>query len=178
VTATGNDLAARRAAIDALCDKNGRVTAAAVVEAARDPESPLHGCFDWDIGRAAEAHWINTARHLIASVRVNITVGTRVIPAVAFVRDPSAPVRSQGYRELSAIALRRDEAASVLDQEFSRISAAIQRARNIASVLDMEAELEAMFDDVLVAQKKLAAKTKRRRRAVAAEGKADRVQAG
>lgn len=47
---------------------NGSVTARDVLEAARDPANVLHGCWDWDVEKAAEEHWIGKARQLIRSI--------------------------------------------------------------------------------------------------------------
>ncbi len=174
----GTDIVAQRAAIEALRDRHGRITAAAVVEAARDPNSPLHFAFDWNVESAAQSHWLDTARRRIAAVRINISVGSRVITAVAYVRDPLCHTREAGYRELTQIAARRDEAVAVVEMELARIAAAIQRARSICAVLDLEAEFEGMLTDLTLVRAKMRATPKNRRRAAAAErGADDRVGA-
>lgn len=43
----------------------GSVTPSSVVEDARDPKSPLHECFDWDDGIAAEKWRLAQARNVI-----------------------------------------------------------------------------------------------------------------
>lgn len=50
----------------------GAITPAHVVDAARDPENPLHDNFEWDDTEAAEAWRRQQARMLIARVRVTI----------------------------------------------------------------------------------------------------------
>lgn len=169
----GTDIVAQRAAIEALRDRHGRITAAAVVDAARDPNNPLHAAFDWNVERAAEQHWLDTARRLISAVRVNISIGSRVVSAVCYVRDPTLDTRQGGYRELTTIAARRDDAVAVVEMELARIAAAIQRARSIAAVLDLEGELEALLGDLTLVRAKIGRATKKRRRAAAAERGAD-----
>jgi len=44
----------------------------AVIEAARDPASPLHGHFEWNVHKAAAAYWREQARRLVAAVRILI----------------------------------------------------------------------------------------------------------
>ena len=44
-----------------------------VVKAAKDPANPLHRYFTWDVQKAAQQHWLEQARRLIRSVRVEIT---------------------------------------------------------------------------------------------------------
>ena len=53
----------------------GRLTPEAVVEAARDPASPLHGWFTWDDEAAAHMQRIYQARRLIASVQLIAALG-------------------------------------------------------------------------------------------------------
>lgn len=48
----------------------GAVTPAAVVDAARDPDHPLHRAFVWDDSEAAERYRQDQARSLIRSIRV------------------------------------------------------------------------------------------------------------
>lgn len=53
-----------------------------VVKDAKDPESPLHDYFDWDIETAAQKHWLHQARQLIATVVVKmIDYRGRPVPA-------------------------------------------------------------------------------------------------
>lgn len=61
-------------------DTDGLIEAEAVVEAASDPESPLHRYFTWDDNEAAHQYRLVQARHLIARVTV-----TRVQPAPQYV---------------------------------------------------------------------------------------------
>lgn len=49
-----------------------RLHPANVVEAARDADSPLHSCFEWDDSVAAEQHRLQQARQLIATVQISI----------------------------------------------------------------------------------------------------------
>lgn len=49
----------------------------AVVDAARDEDSPLHGAFEWDDGIAAEKYRLDQAQRLIRSFRVTVEDGGR-----------------------------------------------------------------------------------------------------
>jgi len=51
-------------------DRDGGVTAQAVVDEARADDSPLHPIFPWDNEVAGEAHRVHLARQLIRSVRI------------------------------------------------------------------------------------------------------------
>lgn len=48
----------------------GMLTPAAVVDAARDEEHPLHTRFEWDDAVAGEAYRVEQARNLIRSVKI------------------------------------------------------------------------------------------------------------
>lgn len=52
---------------------DGSLEAAQVLDAARPPESVLHGQFTWDDAEAAEAHRLNQARGLIRRYKVRVT---------------------------------------------------------------------------------------------------------
>lgn len=120
----------------------GRLKASAVVEAARDPRSVLHPHFQWDDSLAAEAHRLNQARRLIASVtivhhRENITVRS-----VSYVRDPRLPVNEQGYVAVRSLKSDKDAARDAVMAEFARANSALLRARSLAVQLGIEGQLE------------------------------------
>src|SRR5262245_45008054 len=54
----------------ARMEATGGLTAKRVVEEARPPDAPLHDLFEWDVVKAAQAHWENQARMVIRSVEV------------------------------------------------------------------------------------------------------------
>lgn len=127
----------------ALADANGgRLVPEAVVDAARDPDSPLHSHFTWDDTEAARQHRINQARVLIRTVRIDVKTTNYVIQAPAYVRDPAAG-RSAGY--IDTIQLRSDEDAAreVVVSEFARASAALRRARTVATALGITDQIDA-----------------------------------
>jgi hypothetical protein len=51
-------------------EEHGKLTAAAVLDDARQPDSPLHVAFLWDDGEAAEQYRLLQARTLIRSVKI------------------------------------------------------------------------------------------------------------
>jgi hypothetical protein len=64
----------------------GEVKAKTVVNEAKQKTHPLHPCFDWNLKRAAEAHWLYQARNLIASVQIRfIKSKNKSIPIRAFI---------------------------------------------------------------------------------------------
>lgn len=119
-------------------EQDDRITAEAVVEDAKNPKSPLHSFFEWDVKKAAREHWLDTARELIRSVRVVIEHRTTVVRAVAYVRDPEAGPREQGYRSVSSLATEREMAEEALRYEARRAVAAIRRVKEVAEALEID----------------------------------------
>lgn len=84
------------------------LTPETVVDAARNPRSPLHDQFEWDDGAAGEAYRLQQARALIKRVRVDVVRADQtVIKAPVFVRSPDG---EPGY------ALTQTVAVSIMDR--------------------------------------------------------------
>lgn len=127
----------------------GRLTPSAVVDEARDPESPLHSRFEWDDSKAAHAHRLSQARDLIVSIRVVQTTKTNNIRAVYYVRDPSAGFHEQGYVSTATVKSSEDMAREVLVSEFTAVADRLRRAREVAAVLDARDEVESLLEQVV-----------------------------
>lgn len=109
-------------ALDALKDaNNGKLTAEIVLEAARNPDSPMHAGFTWDDTEAANLHRLTEARKLIVSIQVFSPEAAQSIPMVVNVRDPD---RGRGYYD----------AAQVLSDEELRVRALVDIRQAIEAV--------------------------------------------
>lgn len=126
----------------------GRLTPDAVIDDARDPDSPLHDQFEWDIDKAARRHWIERARDLITSVRVVQRVEKQMVSTVFYVRDPSAASDEQGYVSLQTLRSESDLAREAIHAEFLRARAVLHRARTLAAVLDLAGEVTELAERV------------------------------
>jgi hypothetical protein len=135
----------RAAAIRALADQEGRITAERVVDAARQQDHPLHHDFIWDDVKAAHQHRLDQARRLIASVKVVMTVDHQKFSVVGYVRDPDASPL-QGYRAVAHVRTERDASVDVLLAEIERVKSILERAESIARALGLEGELQAALD--------------------------------
>jgi hypothetical protein len=131
-----------------------RITPAAVVEDARQKGSPLHSLFEWNTRKAAEQHWIQTAREIIGAVHVQHTTQHYSIKGVAYVRDPGAN-GAQGYQHIEA--LRRDPSSSRESLIYTLEVAAghLRRAYDLAVVLGMEGEIDALMAQVAGVQRQI-----------------------
>lgn len=121
---------------------DGRVLPADVVDAARDPASPLHAHFTWDDDRAAGLRRLDEARALIRRVRIEVTV--RDIPLIvpAYVRDPELDPRHAGYIETTRLRTEEDAARAAIVAEMQRVAHAVRRAKSLAIVLGVADAIE------------------------------------
>lgn len=116
-----------------------------VVEAARNPESPLHDQFEWDDTEAANKYRTDQARTLIRAVRVHMVVNQIPVSTIGYVRDPTSDADAQGY--VSVTRLRNDPngAKAALDAEIDRASSHIRRARDLAAAFGLAQECDALL---------------------------------
>lgn len=127
---------------------NGYITPDMLIADAKDPVSPLHNQFNWDVNEAAKAHWIETARKIIRSVKVIVTVDKKTIRTVAYVRDPSLSGSEQGYLSVEKVRNDKDKARDVLIDEFKRAGSALQRAQRLAMAFNIQDQVENMARNI------------------------------
>ncbi len=99
---------------------NGLLTVAAVVEAARDEDSPLHKHFDWDDNAAAEKYREWQARALIQKCKITIEHRPDTIVR-AYVSVPSDR-KEGGYRAVQDVLDDADLKESLLKEMRMRIA--------------------------------------------------------
>jgi hypothetical protein len=107
---------ARRAELDALLERSGGTIApSAMVEAARDPESALHGLFTWDDSEAAEKWRIAEAqKYLRTQVTVIAQPSAEPIAVRAYWSLPSD--RAAGlYRPIAQVLASREMTTEMLE---------------------------------------------------------------
>jgi len=99
--------------------RDGDIKPAAVVAEARNQHSPLHRYFEWNVRRAAEAHWRATARRLIGAVEIRVITEPRAKPKEmrAFVKI--AP--SIGYKPTVEAFHREDFRNMVLNRALEEL---------------------------------------------------------
>lgn len=100
---------------------------------AKNPRHPAHLSFEWDIQRAAEAHWTETARRLIRSIRPLDDKGEEMhIPAFVSIRGESGVA----YRTHGDVMTNKDLRARVLEQAEQDILALQKRYRHFKELFD------------------------------------------
>jgi len=131
-----------------LQDKHGRITPNSVVDDARDPDSPLHGFFQWDDSKAAEAYRLDQARALIRRFPVVVTHETITIKPQAYLRDPDKATKEQGYVAFARVASSEERTRAAMQAEFDRVRSMVSRAQHIAIACGMGAEFNAFLESL------------------------------
>jgi len=138
----GTKIAAAKIALDAILAKEGNLTPALVVDAAKRKDSPLHHYFTWDNSKAAQNYRLLEAAILIRTVRMKISTGDVTHRASAFL----LPVRGEGnYRPITEVISNKELADAMLDIARSELTA----FKNKFGKLERLAALWPPIDEVL-----------------------------
>lgn len=123
-----------------MCEKRGGlITPEQVVEAARDPKSPIHDRFTWDDTEAARKYRLEEARALI---RVSVTVVENIAgPIRAFCSLPTDRLSGQGYRLTAAVMSDADQRAQMLACALEELRAFQQRYQELQELAEVFAAL-------------------------------------
>jgi len=124
----------------------GTLHPADIVEAARDPASPLHRMFNWDDSTAADEYRLWQARKLIARVRVSVPVTpTKTITVRAY-----HALRSErgGYRHTRDIISDADLRESLLSQLADDLAGVRERYSMVAKVAEAKKVFSAIEEFV------------------------------
>jgi hypothetical protein len=140
------------AEIERLYKMHNGITPNLIVEVAKNPNSILHGYFEWDDRKAGHSFRLQQARHLITSVKVNIITDTKMISAVSYVRDPRLPSDQQGYVSIETLKTDKDLAKESIQLEFMRAYTHLQRAKNHAEILGMQDQVSSLLNRLIEIQ--------------------------
>lgn len=123
--------------LSVLREENGRLSPEIVVNDARNPSSPLHDMFEWDVDKAAYSHWIERAREILRTVKVKVTIEERTLTVPKYVHDPYAK-NEQGYEDVLVIRNSKQWSSDAVDLEIARLRAAIKKAHDMAVLYGYE----------------------------------------
>jgi hypothetical protein len=116
--------------------QTGSLTAEAVLDDARSPDSPLHQFFEWDDSKAAEAHRLATARTLTRSVAYRVRVledeAARYQPM--FVRLQQSEDEKPSYVPLTRALATPDLREQLLDNARRELQQWITRYRTLEAL--------------------------------------------
>jgi hypothetical protein len=122
----------------------GADKADAVWRAAQSPRHYLHKCFEWDVQKAAEAHWHDTAENIIRVIRVQTKNGDAV-PAYISVSD----ARGTTYHSVGDIIKSADLQTAVMRNARRDLVAWQLRYQMLRDICDIVAKAEKRISEKL-----------------------------
>lgn len=126
--------------LDRIQQENGVVTPAAVVDAARPDEAPLHPAFEWRDPVAAEKYRTWQARNLIKSVTV-VRPEHGPSPSPVYVHVPSQT--NGGYQPVSIVVQRPDMFAAAIADLQKRLQSAHDSLESVKKTASEQPETDA-----------------------------------
>jgi hypothetical protein len=120
---------------DEFCKRRGGVGRPEdlVAEVKKNKQHPLRKFFEWDLAKAAQKHWVETARRLMTSY--TIVIEKREIECD--VRGLQYVDSKRGYVPTSIVITDVDMSAEVLARAKRELSSFFHRYNNLKSVLEM-----------------------------------------
>jgi len=128
------------AALLALQNPSGDIRPQDVIDAAKNPTSPLHKRFQWDVQKAAQANWLSTAKELIREVRVFVKVH-ETSRTIAVKRYVSTPLPKIGSRYRNTEKVKGDQILRSLLTQTQATRGHVETVRNLAEYWGVDAEL-------------------------------------
>ena len=130
--------------LQAIRDERGALTPALVVEAARDPEHPLHSRFEWDDTEAAKQWRLTQASQLLRVVRLPAENG-RPSDLRAFVAVKGAETHQADYvptAEAMSDEFARRLVLRDMEREWKALKRRYEHMREFAALIasDMNGE--------------------------------------
>lgn len=113
--------------------KGGNFSPDDVWQAAKDAKHPLHKHYEWDVGKAAEAHWRSTSRHLIRVVQI-IDDRTHSGTARAFVSI--ADKSGTAYRSMEDVSKSVDLQLALLKRAEADLESFEVRYRDLTEICE------------------------------------------
>ena len=120
-----------------IVDREGAITARALVDAARPKNSPAHVGFEWDDSIAAEEHRLSQARRWLRLITVTVKERKTRMVHVPIQANAGEPAQREGaYKPLSVVVQNQSE----LELAFEQL---IQQQAGIEETIDrIRAEME------------------------------------
>jgi hypothetical protein len=137
--------------VDALLERDGKVTPEALVEAARDPDSPAHPYFDWDDSvaavkwRLAQATSMIMATKMVAVLEDERSAAPRATPHEP-VRKLLSAFRGEGY-QLRPDALRDvNSRSAIIEKEIAKLRSWCRATVDIDELGEIRSTISALIE--------------------------------
>lgn len=135
----GGDVNAIGRMIDQLTVNGVPCSAERFVEEARNPRSPAHHLFEWDVQKAAQAHWEERARLIIRSCRVIYEDGPAEVSHIGYFKVCTP--QGDGYLPEAQVMTQADLRQQVLQDALRQLAGLQERIRDIR-------ELQEVYDAI------------------------------
>lgn len=110
-----------------------------ILDKARDPDTELHKCFDWDDRVAAEKWRLQQARQIVCSL-VYVPAPSR--PASPPLRLMYKPIGTEGYKSTTLIMRNEDEYQRLLKTALRELAAFKAKYSMLTELEDVFKEIE------------------------------------
>lgn len=112
--------------------QSGNGTARALIDEARDPDSEIHDCFEWDAEKGAEKWRLWQARNYWGAIRVDVQTNEGTVKAPAFI--PIVVNDEQSYRPIEEVSGRADWRDQMMGQAKRELESWQKRYDALATV--------------------------------------------
>jgi len=149
--------------IERIEEAIGKVEPAAVVDAARDPASPIHAAFEWRDDEAAERYRRMQARNLIGGLvvtRVQIDQGERLVREFISVR--ATPASALAYQSRDRIASSEEMTMQVINRARADFESVVKRYATTLALRVPLAKIQEAIDEMRDEADRLATMAKMR----------------
>lgn len=137
------------AAVDRIAAERGVCEPEHLVDAARDPASPLHPMFVWNDAEAAEAYRVDQARRAIRSLRLVMSDDPPKTPAFVSLRVVTdGQDKRQGYVALQMARSQVQTRDAVIRAELGRVRGLLDRNQWIPEFAPLRAALAEVEDEL------------------------------
>ena len=123
----------------------GLLRPAAVVEAAKNEDSPLHGAFEWDDGEAAQKYRLLQAQTLIRSFKVEIERNgqTHTVPVfIGISTDRTGEKSDNPYRLLEQVTKKPDLMKIAVQDALDQLDALRNKYAHLQELADVWAAVD------------------------------------
>ena len=129
--------------LERLEKKNGDLVVDDIIKEAKNPDSPLHDYFEWDVNKAAHSEWRSTAKRLIREYK--FLVVTEKIVRYAPERVSKSDAKTPTYTRTTMVKKDKARSLELLQDEITRIISACDRSIALADHFKLRAQFELLL---------------------------------
>lgn len=130
-------------ALEDLRTEDGDLYPKDVVEAARDPQSPLHGEFEWDDTKAAQKYRLHQARYMIRAINVTYIEKEVEIETYSYV-SLDGP-KDAPYTDIRKVMTVEDKRERFIDQALRELRSWRSRYAHFKELSDVYEAIDAVL---------------------------------